>query len=384
MNSKKLLALVCCLTFVTAGLTSCNNDKDTNTIKIQFVPSNDPSTLGGLADRLEPVLHSIVPEYNFDISVGTSYVATTQGLLSNQLDIGFLTASGYAQATLENPGKVDVLLTSVRKGYKVQVDDFAGLDAASREKQALAMNGLVDNQGNKVEAGASNAYKYLGEQSEKDVNWYTSQLTVTNAKYVDKNNDGKIDVKDMAGLKIGRMGATSGAGYLRPLKYLHDFGMTMVDQTTYDKASDADKANMIIGIEQTDYGAAFNSTQDGTIDGFWGFTDVRYAQGYTKNGSAYYQKEEAFTKTKVVAITDSIYNDTISCRSNLEDAKKQAVVKAFKQAITMTDKIEGGDMSPSEILYKVYSHTGYSDAKDSDFNGEREFYQFCVDNDLIK
>jgi ABC-type phosphate/phosphonate transport system substrate-binding protein len=42
----------------------------------------------------------------------------------------------------------------------------------------------------------------------------------------------------MAGLKIARQGTTSGAGYLRPLKYLHDHGMSMVD--TLD--SDATKA----------------------------------------------------------------------------------------------------------------------------------------------
>ncbi len=354
---------------VLAGTTSCGgNDDSSSLIKIQFVPSNDPDTLGSLAKRLEPVLHEITPEYTYEISVGTSYNATTEGLLSNQLDIGFLTASGYAQATLQDPGKVEVLLTSVRKGYKVQVEDYAG----DVKKQMQAMNGEIEG------------YEYLGQQSDKDVNWYTSQLSIGNQYYVDKNGDGEINVKDLAGLKIGRMGATSGAGYLRPLKYLNDYGMSMVDQTKYDSASEEEKKTMIIGVEQTDYGAAFNNTQDGTIAGFWGFTDVRYAQGYIKSGSEYYNKPEAFTKTKVVAITDGIYNDTISARSNLEEAKKEAVKKAFETAITMTDKIEGSDMSPKDILYKVYSHTGYTEAKDSDFDGERAFYQYCVDHDLIK
>ncbi len=351
-----------------ATTTSCGNKDDSSVIKIQFVPSNDPDTLGALAKRLEPVLHEITPEYTYEISVGTSYNATTEGLLSNQLDIGFLTASGYAQATLQDPGEIEVLLTSVRKGYKVQVEDYKD----DVTKQMQAMNGEIDG------------YKYLGQQSDVDVNWYTSQLSVRNEYYKDTNNDGTIDVKDLAGLKIGRMGATSGAGYLRPLKYLNDYGMSMVDQTKYDKATEEEKKTMIIGVEQTDYGAAFNNTQDGTIAGFWGFTDVRYAQGYIKKDNPYFNKEEAFTKTKVIAITDGIYNDTISARSNLEDAKKEAVKKAFKEAIKMTDKIEGQDMSPSEILYKVYSHTGYTEAKDSDFDGEREFYQYCVDNNLIK
>lgn len=368
MKKSLCLCAVLATLLVATGTTSCGKESSDNVIKIQFVPSNDPDTLGSLAKRLEPVLHEITPDYNYEISVGTSYNATTEGLLSDQLDIGFLTASGYAQATIQDPGKVEVLLTSVRKGYKVQVEDYVD----DVEKQIKAMNGEIEG------------YEYLGQQSDKDVNWYTSQLVVGNQYYVDKNNDGKIDVKDLAGLKIGRMGATSGAGYLRPLKYLNDYGMSMVDQTKYDQATDEEKKTMIIGVEQTDYGAAFNNTQDGTIAGFWGFTDVRYAQGYIKKDSPYYQNPEAFTKTKTVAITDGIYNDTISARSNLEEAKKNAVKQAFETAITMKDNIEGEDMSPADILYKVYSHTGYTEAKDSDFDGEREFYQYCVDHDLIK
>lgn len=367
MKKSLLLCGTLAVLLIGGTATSCGKSNESNVIKIQFVPSNDPDTLGALAKRLEPVLHQITPKYEYEISVGTSYNATTEGLLSNQLDIGFLTASGYAQATLQDRGKIQVLLTSVRKGYKVQVEDYKD----NTEMQIKAMNGEIEG------------YTYLGEQSDVDVNWYSSQLSVGNKYYKDVNGDGKIDVKDLAGLKIGRMGATSGAGYLRPLKYLNDYGMKMVDQAVYDSASEEEKKTMIIGVEQTDYGAAFNNTQDGTIAGFWGFTDVRYAQGYIKSGSKYYQKAEAFTLSKVVAITDGIYNDTISSRSNLSKAKKEAVMEAFKTAVTMEEKIEGQDLSPKEILYKVYSHTGYTEAKDADFEGEREFYQYCVDHDLI-
>lgn len=362
MKSKKfILPMVVSLVFA-AGVVSCAKEETVETINIQFVPSNDPATLGALADRLEPVLHEIVPQYNFSITTGTSYAATTEALLSDQVDIGFLTASGYAQATLQNPGKVEVLLTSVRKGYKVQVDDYKG----DVDKQIKAMNGEIEG------------YEYLGQQSDTDVNWYTSQLCVGNEYYKDANGDGKIDIHDMAGLKIGRMGATSGAGYLRPLKFLNDNNMAMVDAIT-------DAKTQIQGVQQASYGDAYNNMQSGAIAGFWGFTDVRYAQGYIKKDSAYYNKAEAFTLSKTVCITDGIYNDTVSTRSNLEDAKKQAVVKAFKAAIKDTTKIGEGDdaMSPADILYKVYSHTGYTDAKDSDFDGEREFYQYCVDHDLL-
>src|SRR5574344_1059871 len=368
MKSKKFVfAMVAALTVVgAAGLVSCGGTTESNVINIQFLPSNDPATLGALAARLEPVLNKIEPNYTFKISTGTSYAACTEAMLSDQIDIGFLTASGYAQVTLQHPGSINVLLTSVRKGYKVQVDDYKG-DVA---KQIAAMNGEISG------------YEYLGQQSDTDVNWYTSQLCVGNQYYKDANGDGKIDIHDMAGLTIGRMGATSGAGYLRPLKYLNDNGMEMVDNVT-------DATKQIKGVEEANYGAAYNDMQSGLIAGFWGFTDVRYAQGYIKTDSAYYKKAEAFTLSKCVAITDGIYNDTISTRANLSDAKQKAVVNAFttavkdKTTVVYTDD-KGNNVTPADILYKVYSHTGYTAAKDSDFDGERAFYKYCVDHNLIK
>lgn len=54
---------------------------------------------------------------------------------------------------------------------------------------------------------------------------------------------------------------------------------------------------------------------------------------------------------------------------------------AFKELVKDGDINTEG--TGAYYLYNLYSHTGYSDAKDSDFDGERSFYQFCVDNNLI-
>ena len=345
------------------ALTSCGG-KDDNVINIQFVPSRDGGDLATLAGRLEPVLEKYAPEFKFKISTGTSYAATTEAMLSDQCDVGFLTASGYAEATLKNPGKIEVALTSVRKGYQVQVD------YTTEAEQRAAMNGEI--------AG----YEYLGQQSTEDVNYYTSMLVVSNQYYVDNNGDGKIDVKDLAGLTIGRQGPTSGAGYLRPLKYLNDNGMEMVDTL------DSTKTNQIKGLQMSGYDAALSAMNQGSIAGFWMFTDVRYANAYNKESSEWYQNKQIFTNSKVVAITDGIYNDTISFRSNLSDKKKEAVKNAFLQAVKdgvdLDANSEEYKASGAYILYNVYSHTGYTLASDSEFNGEREFYQYCVDNNLIK
>jgi phosphonate transport system substrate-binding protein len=362
-NLIKKVATVATLAIAgSVALTSCGSED--NVINIQFVPSRDGGQLATLASKLEPVLEKYAPEYKFKISTGTSYAATTEAMLSDQVDVGFLTASGYAEATLKNPGKIEVALTSVRKGYQVQVDYKNTAD------QIKAMNGEIEG------------YKYLGQQSTEDVDYYTSMLVVSNQYYVDNNGDGKIDVKDLAGLTIGRQGPTSGAGYLRPLKYLNDNGMEMVDTL------DPSKTNQIKGLQMNGYDAALTAMTQNQIAGFWMFTDVRYANAYNKSGSEWYQNEEIFTNSKVVAITDGIYNDTISVRSNLSDEKKAAVKTAFQKAVNDGIELDKNSNEYKEsgnyLLYQVYSHTGYTLAKDADFNGEREFYSYCVEKNLIK
>ena len=350
--SMTALMLLC----AAGSLASCNG-KDDHTINIQFVPSNDPGKLAILAKNMEPLLEKIEPNYKFNITTGNDYAATTQGLLSGQLDIGFLTASGYAEATLKYPKKIEVLMTSVRKGYKVQEDYTTEAD------QIKAMN--QDMEG----------YVYHGEQSNTDVNWYSSQLVIRKEYYKDSNGDGKIDILDMAGLTVGRMGPTSGAGYLRPLHYLYEHGMSMVDTIT-------DPKTQIKGqYFSAGYPAACEAMMEGSIAGFWGYTDVRYSNFYSKPTSSHYQDDKLFEDYKVIAITDGIYNDTISARSNLSKAKKEAIKHAFKELVKDGDINTEG--TGAYLLYNLYSHTGYTDAKDADFEGERQFYQFCVDNNLL-
>ena len=137
-KSKFVAVAVLSVLAVGAGtLASCGGETEDNIINIQFVPSNDPTKLATLAKHMEPMLHEIEPNYEFKITTGTTYAATTTAMLADQVDIGFLTASGYAEVTLKNPGKVEVLMTAVRDGYRVQED------YKTEEEQRAAMNGEV-------------------------------------------------------------------------------------------------------------------------------------------------------------------------------------------------------------------------------------------------
>ena len=77
-------------------------------------------------------------------------------------------------------------------------------------------------------------------------------------------------------------------------------------------------------------------------------------------------------------MTTPIYNDTISARATLSQAKKDAIKEAFKGAAVDGTKDEKG--SGAYLLYNIYSHTGYKDAKASDFASEVEMYKWKVAN----
>lgn len=301
MKKAKLLSILACGTLLVSGLTgltSCGNNGEDTTIKIQLVPSRDPGALATLATKIGDLLNKTSDKYTFEITTGTDYSAVAEALVSDQVDAGFLTATSYAGTTLKNEGKVEVLLSAVRSGYQVM------FDFDTEEKQRQAMNGEVEN------------YEYLGQQSTQLATSYVSTLVVRNEFYVDKNGDGKIDVLDMAGLTIARQGADSGSGYLRPLKYLADHGMEMVDNIT-------DATKQIKGLQVGGYDAALSGMMDGSVAGYWGYIDVRYANGYSKSSSQWFNDKSIFTSTKCVAITDGIYNDTITTRTNISAEKEK-------------------------------------------------------------
>lgn len=66
-----------------------------------------------------------------------------------------------------------------------------------------------------------------------------------------------------------------------------------------------------------------------------------------------------------IYFTKYIPNDTISVRSDLSSAFKKKLAKAFKD-IAKSPK-------GKKILENIYSHYGYTDSKDSNFDVVREY-----------
>jgi len=371
--------------------TSASSAAAVQNIHLQLVPSNDPAKLLTLATQLKPFLDSYCKDYGFTftVDVGATYAATTTALAAGQIDGGFLTASGYAQESIENPNKVDVLLSASRAGYKVQADDFPGFDAAAKAKQLAAMNGEIGADGNAVSA-TNPAYSYKGDQSETQVSYYSgiiitlrdSARTALGLSKLDADGDGKTTIKEIHDAKatIGRMGATSGAGYIYPTKYLYDNGYTLgfKSKDDYNSLSADDQAKAVIGVDQTSYPNAVKLLMTGQIDAACGFMDIRYGSAYVQDGGDYYHDDSLFTKGYTVGITEPIMNDTLSVNASVSQAKRDAIKKAFKKAVTDGNKTTAG--TAAYLIYQIYSHTGYVDAKDSDFDSARTMYQWLLEH----
>lgn len=402
MNRKLLTTCIMGGLVMAAALTGCNNSTTssgsnvaTQDIYMQLVPSNDPVTLMKRATALEPILNAAEPGFRFHISVGTTYAATTTALVNGQIDGGFLTSAGYAQTTLQNPGKVDLLYTAQRDAYKVAAEDFPGSDAATLEKVRKAMNGEITAKGEAVTtANKADAYVYRGDQSTKGVTYYNGVMIcrrdsyskgISGAKTLDLNNDGTITLKELHDAKavVGHMGASSVTGFITAFKYIYDAGYTLGFKTkdAYDKLSAEDQAKAIIGVDQGSYPGAVTSLMDGTIDAACGFFDIRYGSAYVQADSKWKGKDELFTNTYTVAVTESVQNDTISVFHDLAADKRAAIKDGFAKAVkdgattdAKTGKVTRAENSGSWLLYQIYSHTGYVEGKDSDYDSSRALY----------
>jgi phosphonate transport system substrate-binding protein len=106
--------------------------------------------------------------------------------------------------------------------------------------------------------------------------------------------------------------------------------------------------------------------------------DIRYGSAFIQADSKYKGDTKLFTNTYTVAITDPIMNDTISVYGKLAQDKKDAIKAAFKAAVK--DGTKDDVTTPAGLIYQIYSHTGYVDAKDSDYDSARDMYTWTQDH----
>ena len=69
-------------------------------------------------------------------------------------------------------------------------------------------------------------------------------------------------------------------------------------------------------------------------------------------------------------------NDTISVYSGLSAEKQAAIKTAFKAAVK--DGSKDDVTTAAGLIYQIYSHTGYVDAKDADYDSARDMYRWTL------
>jgi phosphonate transport system substrate-binding protein len=163
------------------------------------------------------------------------------------------------------------------------------------------------------------------------------------------------------------------------------FTKGFVTEDAYDKLSADDQKLALIGVPETaadkGYPGMVTDLMNGTIDAGCGFMDIRRGSAYDQAKSAFYHDDTLFSKTYTVGITDPVVNDTVCCYKSISQDKKDAIKAAFKAAAADGDKTDA--TTPAGMLFQIYSHTGYTDAKDSDFDPVKTMYKWQADHNLL-
>ena len=183
-----------------------------------------------------------------------------------------------------------------------------------------------------------------GSNNDKLVKSYKSQFVV-------KKDSGIKSLKDMKGKKIALQDVTSTAGYTYPVAELLKEGLNPINDMKITNVKGHDQA--IIAL------------LNGDVDVAVTFQDAR---NIVKK-----DQPNVFKDTEIVELTEDIPNDTISVRSDMDDKFRDKLKKAFKDIA----KTKEGH----KIVSEVYSHEGYVDSKDSEFDIVREYGKKVNDNE---
>jgi phosphonate transport system substrate-binding protein len=167
---------------------------------------------------------------------------------------------------------------------------------------------------------------------------YYSQLLV-------HKDSGITSVADLKGKKIAVSSFTSTSGFVWPANLLADNGLNPETDVEWINAGGHDNAVL----------AVFN----GEADAAFTFKDARNL----------FEDEDNFETIKETCVflmnTTIIPNDTISVIPNLNADLKEKVKQAFLNIAASEEGLE--------IVRAIYSHEGYAQAQDSDYDEVREY-----------
>jgi len=181
---------------------------------------------------------------------------------------------------------------------------------------------------------------------------FTDKLTDSYRGMVLIRDDSDIKTPaDLKGKSIAVQNTTSDAGYIFPI----------VDLDKKDKLNVV-KDSKLVTVKGHDQGVL--SVLNGDTDAAFVFEDAR---SIVKK-----DQPEVFKKTRVLMATERIPNDTITLRAGISKADKDRIQKEML-------KIFNENPEGKKVMEEVYSWSGVTKSKDSNFDIVRD-YQKYIDN----
>ncbi|SFG13285.1 phosphate/phosphite/phosphonate ABC transporter substrate-binding protein [Oribacterium sp. WCC10] len=310
--------------------------KDIDVLNVAFVPSREPDEIVTATEPLKEMIKKEMAPLGYNIkdvniTVGTSFEAVGEGLAAGTIDVGFIPGNTY----ILYDDDAEVLLTATRDGLSIDSDSAKDWNdqkpTKPTENQVTFYRALIV-------AGPSEAGKAVADKV---------------------NNGEELTWEDLDGLNWGVMGPTSPAGYVYPALWIQkNFGKNITDLTHV--------------VECDSYGTAFARLAQGQIDVLCTYADAR--RDYEEKWNAdYAMQNSVWDDTNVIGVTEGIYNDTISGSKVSTVMMDEDFKAAFKQAM-----INIGNTEEGKEVIAIYSHKGYVEANDSDYDSARDA------QDLIK
>lgn len=309
--------------------TEASGNESVEKLTIGFVPSRNPDEIITATEPLKDLLKDELAKLGFDvgeidITVGTNFEAVGEALSAGTTDIGLIPGGTYV---LYDDG-AEVILTATRAGLNNDSDDPVDWNknkpTAPTTTQATSYRAILI-------AGPSEKGKALAAKV---------------------NNGEKLSFEDLNDVTWNVMSSSSPAGYIYPTLWLHEnFDKTIPDLTKV--------------VQADSYGSAFARLAAGQTDVLVTYADAR--RDYEESWQGEFGRTSSiWDETDLIGVMPAIYNDTISVSKNSKvmtaDLKK-AVQQAF---------INIGNTDKGKEVIAIYSHEGYQEAQDSDYDNERK------------
>ena len=354
---KKLFALLAAvlMIFSLAGCAKSNEPVDTGStegdvvklegLELQFVPSKDADVIIAGTEGLPELLSAAlleegyeVPADKINITVGTNYDATGEGLAAGTIDLGWLPGGTYALYSDE----VDVILTATRNGLSNDSENPA--DWNGEANKTLKNGPQVTFYRSLIYAAPTEYGKMLAEKV---------------------NNGEELTWDDLNGATWAVQKTSSSAGYIYPTMWLmENYGKKLTDLehlTTLDSGygtafaqAAAEQVDIIVCYAdgRNDYELSWNLPIDQK--------DETGKQGMGREASIW-------DELNVIGVTKGIYNDTVAITEAKPEIYNPEFIAAIQNALINVINTEEG-----QAIFSVYSHTGYAKATDADYDGARQ------------